>query len=132
MKRLFIAATLVLLVSGGMTFAQGGGFQRRTVEERVQMVHAKMDSAFKLNASQLKDVDSVFANFYRATDKMREDLSSGGERPDFQAMREKNQPLIDDRDEKLKGIIGEADFKIWKETIEPSMRPRRQSNGFRQ
>ncbi len=44
---------LVAVVAFAAAYAQpGGGFQRRTVEERVAMVHAKMDSAFKLDATQ--------------------------------------------------------------------------------
>ena len=45
-------------------------FQRRTVEERVQTTHQKMDSAFKLDKAKLTQVDSIFAIYYRATDKI--------------------------------------------------------------
>ena len=106
-----------------------GGFQRRTVEERVQIVQQKFDSAFKLDKPKLADVDSVFANYYRAQDKLREEMMSSGGQPDFQAMREKMQPLMDERDKKLQAIITADQFKIWKEAIEPSLRPRRQNNG---
>ncbi|HJW27769.1 MAG TPA: hypothetical protein VJ508_00795, partial [Saprospiraceae bacterium] len=103
--------------------------QRRTVEERVQIIQQKLDSAFKLDKAKLADADSVFANFYRATDKMREEMMSGGGQPDFQAMREKMQPLMDERDKKLQGILTADQFKTWKEQIEPSLRPRRQGGG---
>ena len=106
-----------------------GGFQRRTVEERVQMVHQKLDSAFKLDASKLTDADSVFANFYRAQEKLREEMRSGGGQPDFQAMREKMQPLMEDRDKKLQAILSADQFNTWKQSIEPSLRPRRQNGG---
>jgi hypothetical protein len=106
-----------------------GGFQRRTVEERVQIVQQKFDSAFKLDKPKLDDVDSVFANYYRAQDKLREEMMSGGGQPDFQAMREKMQPLMDERDKKLQAMITADQYKTWKEAIEPSLRPRRQNNG---
>jgi len=106
-----------------------GGFQHRTVEERMQIVEQKFDSAFKLDKPKLADVDSVFANYYRAQDKLREEMMSGGGQRDFQAMREKIRPLMDDRDEKLQGIITADQYKTWKEAIEPSLRPRRQNNG---
>ena len=106
-----------------------GGFQHRTVEERVQMVQQKFDSAFKLDKAKLADADSVFANYYRGQDKIREDMMSSGGQPDFQAMREKMQPLIDERDKKLQGILTQDQFKTWKEQIEPSLRPRRQGGG---
>src|ERR1700750_405999 len=106
-----------------------GGFQRRTVEERVQIVNQKLDSAFKLDKTKLADADSAFANYYRATDKLRDDMMSGGGQPDFQAMREKMQPLMEDRDKKLQGILTADQYKTWKDEIEPSLRPRRQNNG---
>jgi len=108
-----------------------GGFQRRTVEERVQITHQKLDSAFKLDKSKLADADSAFASYYRAQDKLREEMMSGGGQPDFQAFREKMQPLIDERDKKLQTILTPDQFKTWKDVIEPSMRPRRQGNGGR-
>jgi len=108
--------------------AQGGG-QRRTVEERVQGTHQKLDSAFKLDKAKLADADSVFANYFRAQDKLRQEMMNSGGQPDFQAMREKMQPLTDERDKKLQGILTADQFKTWKEVIEPSMRPRRQGGG---
>ena len=105
-----------------------GGFQRRTVEERVQMVQQKFDSTFKLDKTKLADVDSVFANYYRSAEKIREDMMSGGGQPDFQAMREKMQPLMEERDKKLQGILTADQYKTWKDSLEPSMRPRRQNN----
>lgn len=101
------------------------GFQRRTVEERVKLVHAKLDSAFKPDAEKMTKIDSVFATYYRATDKVREDLMSGGERPDFQAMREKMQPFADERDKELKTLLTEEQYKKWKDEIEPALRPQR-------
>ncbi|HEV8508554.1 MAG TPA: hypothetical protein VGQ53_24330 [Chitinophagaceae bacterium] len=106
-----------------------GGFQRRTVEERVQIAQQKFDSAFKLDKAKLADADSVFVNYYRAQDKLREEMMNAGGQPDFQAMREKMQPLMDDRDKKLQGILTADQYKTWKDAIEPSLRPRRQNNG---
>jgi len=105
-----------------------GGFQRRTVAERVQFVEQKFDSAFKLDKSKLAETDSIFANYFRAQDKLREEMmSSGGQ--DFQAMREKMQPLMEDRDKKLQGILTADQYKTWKESLEPSIRPHRPNNG---
>jgi hypothetical protein len=120
---------IIFLVFGAIAANAQGGFQRRTVEERVQIIQQKLDSAFKLDKAKLADADSVFANFYRSTDKMRDEMMSGGGQPDFQAMREKMQPLIDERDKKLQGILTQDQFKTWKDQIEPSLRPRRQGGG---
>jgi len=114
----FILLTLVVNAQGG--------FQRRTVAERVEIVRQKFDSAFKLDKTKLADTDSVFANYYRAQDKLREEMMSSGQQ-DFQAMRERMQPLMEDRDKKLQGILTTDQYKTWKDGIEPSLRPRRQN-----
>lgn len=126
MKKFFFLA--LMLTAASFVFAQGGGgggFQRRTVEERVKMVHDKLDSAFKPAADKLKEIDVIFTDFYKAQDKMREEMMSGGERPDPQVMREKMQGMNTERDDKLKKVLTEEQFKKWKEEIEPSMRPQR-------
>jgi hypothetical protein len=122
-KSIFI---LALLFAGSVTvMAQGGGNRpRMTIEERVQRIHHAVDSAFKLEASKLTQSDSAFAKYYRAQDKMRDDMRAAGGQPDFQAMREKMQPLTDERDKELKVIYGDELYKKWKEELEPALRPR--------
>src|SRR5688572_16347633 len=127
MKKTIIA--MVLMVAVGFVASAQGGFQRRTVEERVKMVHDKLDSAFKPEAAKLTEADSVFANYYRASDKLREEMMNSGQQGGFQAMREKMQPFTDERDAKLKKIFSEEQFKTFKEQIEPALRPRRQGGG---
>jgi periplasmic protein CpxP/Spy len=122
---------ITFLVFGAIAANAQGGYQRRTVEERVQIIQQKLDSAFKLDKAKLAEADSVFANFFRSTDKMRDEMMSSGGQPDFQAMREKMQPLMDERDKKLQGILTQDQFKTWKDQIEPSLRPRRQGGGGR-
>lgn len=128
MKKTIIAVVMAMAF-GSISASAQGGFQRRTVEERIKMVHDKLDSAFKLEATKLSETDSVFADYYRATDKLREELMNNGAQGGFQAMRERMQPLTDARDEKLKKILKDEQFKIWKEQIEPALRPRRPSDG---
>jgi hypothetical protein len=124
---ILLAGTIAVNAQGG----GGGNFPRRTVEERVQTVHQKMDSAFKLDKAKLTQVDSVFANYYRSTDKVREELMAGGaDRSTIrEQMQQKNQPFIDARDKELRVVIGEDNFKTWKEVIEPSMRRGGQGGG---
>ena len=120
MKNILFLA--VLFTANTAVKAQQG--PRRTVEERVQIAHQKLDSAFKLDNAKLTEADSVFANFYRSAEKTREEMMAGGQ-TDFQAMREKMQPFMDERDQKLKGILTDEQYKTWKDQIEPSLRPRR-------
>ena len=115
---------MVLLLAGSITVMAQGGGPRRTVEERVARVHHVLDSAFKLDAARLTQSDSAFAKYYRAQDRLREEMRAGGGQPDFQQMREKMQPLIDERDKELKVIFGDEMYKKFKEELEPAMRPR--------
>jgi periplasmic protein CpxP/Spy len=118
---LLLAAAAIF---GTAAMAQGGGnFQRRTPEERLKPIHEKIDSAFKLEAAKLAQVDSIFIQSFRASDKQMEEIrNSGGDRDAMMAARQKS---IEERDVKLKAVLTEAQMKIWKEQIEPSTRPQR-------
>jgi len=122
---LTIAITGVLAVQaqGG-----GGGFQRRTPEERLKMVKEKLTD-LKLDNDQTTKSDSAFIDYYRAQDKMFEEMRAGGGAPDRDAMREKMQKLAAERDDKLKKIFTEDQFKKWKDDIEPTTRPQRGGRG---
>lgn len=125
MKMKNLLLVMLLLVGAMAVNAQGGGGFQRTVEERVKNIHEKLDSVFKFDAAKQSKIDTAFASYYRQQDKIREELRSGGERPDRETMRAKMQPAIDARDKELQGLMSEAEFKKWKEEIEPTMmRPR--------
>ena len=131
MKKMSLLLLAVVAFAG--VYAQpGGGFQRRTVEERVASVHAKMDSAFKLDATKLAEVDAIFTSYYKDSDKAREEMMASGERPSREAMQEKMQPLTEAREKKLKAALPEAQYETWKKEIEPGMRPQRPPGGGNQ
>jgi hypothetical protein len=127
MKKMFIV--LMLIIAGASASAQGGGggFQMPTPEERVKRVHAKIDSAFTPGEEKMKQIDAMLLDFYNQQDKVREELmaSNGG---NFQGMREQMQekmkPNQEALDAKLKTILGDANFAVWKEKIEPTLRGR--------
>jgi len=123
MKKQIVLMAIAAVVSISAANAQGG-FQRRTVEERVKSVHEKLDSAFKLDAAKMTQVDSIFTNYYKTVDKAREDMMASGS-TDREAMRAKMQDMAADRDSKLKNVLTEEQMKTWKDSIEPSMRPQR-------
>jgi hypothetical protein len=102
----------------------GGGFQRRTPEERAKMVMDKLN-AFNLDKGKYDEADSVFTQFYRTmADKRREMMSDGG-MGDRRQMMQTMKKLGDERDQKLKKIFTDDQFKKWKDEIEPSLRPQR-------
>ena len=123
---LFIAVALVSVIT---TRAQGGGGgQQRTPEERVKQTMERL-ADLKLDKDQTEKTTAVFKEFYEARQKTMEELRAGGGTPDREAMRSKMQKMNDERDEKLKKIFNEDQYKKWKDEIEPSMRPQRQGGG---
>ncbi len=121
---------LIAVVAFATVCAQpGGGFQRKTVEERVAIVHAKMDSAFKLEPAKAAEVDAIFTTYYKDSDKAREEMMATGERPSREVMQAKMQPITEAKDEKVKKVLPEAQYEIWKKQIEPGMRPQRPQGG---
>ena len=116
---------MLLTLCGGiiMAQAQGGGFPHRTVEERTKAAMDKI-ADFKLDKEKADQTDSVFTQFYRAADIKRQEMMAGGS-PDRDKMRAEMQKMGAERDEKLKKIFTEEQFKKWKDEIEPSLRPQR-------
>jgi len=123
MKKQIVLIMVAALIGITSVKAQGG-FQRRTVEERVKSVHEKLDSAFKPDAVKMASIDSVFTTYYTAQDKAREEMMASGTM-DRDAMRAKMEELAGVRDGKLKTVLTEAEMKLWKDAIEPGMRPQR-------
>jgi periplasmic protein CpxP/Spy len=123
--------TAALLLTAFASQAQPGDYKMPGVQERVAAVHQKMDSAFKPDAAKLVRIDSAFSAYYRGQDELRKTLFAAGERPDMQLMREKMAPLTEARDKELKAVLSEAEFRTWKDEIEPSMRRRGGGGGPR-
>jgi hypothetical protein len=117
MKKTFLFA--FLLLSAGFIMAQGGG-QRPPVEERVKMVMEKITPALALDKDQQPKTDSIYTEFYHAMEKFRATLEPGT-RPE----RSQFEKFVTERDEKLKKVFTEAQFKKFKEEVEPTLRPQR-------
>ena len=124
MKKQLLAAGIALFSITAVNAQDNSNFQRRTPEERVQAVHAKLDSAFKLDADKLKQVDEIFLNSYKEQDKKMDELRAAGQ-PDRDAMMAAREKIVTERDAKLKAILTEEQMKTWKDQIEPTLRPQR-------
>ena len=101
------------------------GMQRRTVEERVKSAMDKISDSLQLNQDQQQKTSAVFTDYYTSMDKMREDARASGNRPD----RSEFEKMMNDRDEKLKAIFTDDQYKKFKDEVEPSMRPQRRQGG---
>ena len=117
-KQILLVAAIVITWSFASN-AQGGG-QRMSIEERMKTVMEKLNTGLNLTAVQQPLTDSAFTNYYRAMQKLRQGLPQG-ERPDQEQM----QKLVAERDEKLKAIFKEDQFKKFKEEVEQTLRPQR-------
>lgn len=100
------------------------GMQRRTVEERVKSVMDKLTDSLALDQSEQDKTSAVFKDYYTAQDKMREDARASGNRPD----RSEFEKMMNDRDDKLKAIFTDDQYKKYKDHVEASLRPQRNRN----
>ncbi len=127
MKKQILLAAMAALFSITTGNAQGGAgnMPRKTPEERLKPVHDKLDSAFKLDAAKMKQVDDIFLNSFKEQDKKIEEMRAGGGQMDREAWQAVRKQVNDDRDAKLKIVLTEPQMKTWKDEIEPLMRPQR-------
>lgn len=122
--KICLVVALMLAATIG-TNAQQQGYQRKTVEERVQSAMQKISDPLKLDKDEQDKTTAVLTDFYKQQDKMRQGSRASGTRPD----RSVFEKMSNDRDDKLKAIFTEDQYKKFKDEVEPSMRPQRQGNG---
>ena len=127
MKKQILFLLAFLLAVNVAAFAQqggGNGGQRRTVEERVKATLERLTTELQLNKDQVTKLDTVFTKSYKDMQKMREEAQAGGGRMDREAFQKMNA----ERDEKVKAILTEEQFKKYKEQME-AMRQRGGNRG---
>ena len=123
MKKITLLIAVFVLTTS--IYAQNGGGHRQTPEQRATAIHQKLDSAFKIAPRKLASLDTALTMLYKAQDARMKELFSGEVRPDRETMMAERKKYSDSRDEMIKVILTTEQFDIWKNTIEPSMRPRR-------
>ena len=109
-------ALLLGVMIAGM-FSVQAQQQQRTVEERVKSIMTRITDSLGLSKEQVTATETVFTEYYTAQNKLREGLEPGA-RPD----RAQMEKLTAERDEKLKKVFTEAQYKQFKEVLEPNMR----------
>lgn len=129
MKKMSLLLLASFAIVATVSAQPGGGFQRQTPEQRVAVIHQKLDSAFKIEASKLTALDTALTVLYKTQDAKMMEMFSGGERPDRETMMAERQKYTDARDEMIKAIVTAEQYAIWKEQIEPAMRPQRPQGG---
>ncbi len=117
-----ISMLIAFLFAATISTQAQQGMQRMSVEDRVKLVMGKISDPLKLDKTQQDKTASVFTDFFTSQNKMREDARASGIRPD----RSEFEKMANDRDEKLKTIFTDDQFKKFKDEIEPTLRPQRQ------
>lgn len=117
---MFIAILFAITIN-----ANAQGMQRMTVEERVKAAMDKMTTPLNLDTAEQSKTAAVFTDFYTAQNKMREDARASGTRPD----RSVFEKMTNDRDDKLKTIFTDEQYKKYKDEIEATLRPQRPQGG---
>lgn len=124
MKIKIVLASMLMLAFVVVSYAQGGGGQRRTAEEHTKQVVDTITTVFKLDQAQQTQAQTAFMDYNKAIDKLREGMQAGT-RPD----RSEIEKLAIERDEKLKKFLSADQFKKFKDEIEPAIRTRRPGGG---
>lgn len=122
MKRKIIMLFALILIATTGIYAQG--MQRRSVPERVKATMDKITTPLNLDASQASRTDSVFTDYYTSQMKMFQDAQASGNRPDRSAF----QKLMQDRDAKLQTIFTADQYTKFKNEVEETLRPQRQTH----
>ena len=120
MKSKFTMLLAVILLA---TYSASAQMQRMSIEERVKMTMEKLEP-LKLNAEQQKQTETVFTDYYKNAQKMMQEARDSGQRPD----RSVFEKARDDRDESLKKIFTEEQYKKFKDEVESSLRPQRKTS----
>ena len=119
--KISMLVALLFSVSMAAIAQQQGGYKRQTIKERVKSAMDKMTGALQLDASEQSKTSTVFSDFYTAQDKMREDARATGTRPDRSVI----DKMTSDRDDKLKAIFTDDQYKKFVSDVEPTLRPQR-------
>jgi len=117
---MFIALLFAIIIN-----ANSQGMQRMTVAERVKATMDKLATPLNLDTAEQSKTAAVFTDFYTAQTKMREDARASGTRPD----RSVFEKMMNDRDDKLKAIFTDEQYKKYKDEVEATLRPQRPQGG---
>lgn len=93
--------------------------QLRSVPERVKLSINKIATPLKLDSSQLGRVESAFAEYYEAQNKIFAETKATGIRPNYTVF----EKILDQRDAKLKMILTPGQYTKFKNEVEETLRP---------
>jgi protein CpxP len=132
MKKLIIAALLVVSVSA---FAQGGqGGQRMSPEERAKAQLEKWTTELKLDAKQVEQIKPILTEQSAKNQAMRTEMMAGGSPADMtteqrEAFMKKRTEITEATNAKLKTVLTPEQFKKMAEMEEANRQRMREARG---
>jgi periplasmic protein CpxP/Spy len=106
-----ILLSAILLLFATFSFAQAqGDTKKMTVDEKVKKTMSQLTPQLTLDNDQQSKLHVIYTDFYTAKEKLYEGLQPGAQ-PD-KAQKEK---LISERDEKIKDVLNEDQYKKFKD-----------------
>ena len=118
-SKIFLSAILLLFVTFSIAQAQGDS-KKMTVDEKVKKTMSQLTPQLALNNDQQAKIQTIYTDFYTAKEKLYEGLQPGAQ-PD-KAQKEK---LMNDRDEKIKAVLNEDQFKKFKDWEDQMMKQKK-------
>jgi hypothetical protein len=123
---LFLAVLILLGFTGKNTFSQQGQGQSQgkqgppSAEERLKQVDEKVIKPLNLTKAKHDAVYKAYKDFFAEAEKLKKEAQAQQTPPD----RTKMDTFRNQRDEKIKKVLTDAEYKKWQE-LEEAYRPKR-------
>lgn len=132
--RIVLCCCLFILLAGDGNGQQGGVNMRKTVGERVAIVHKKIESAYayQLSATTMSYLDSALTYYFRGFDDLHAQKSAYEQRVDQEEFRAAMGELMRERDERFQEVLTAEQYRKWKDEVERSLYPPKTGSPGRQ
>jgi hypothetical protein len=108
-SKILLSAILLLFAAFSIAQAQGDA-KKMTVDEKVKKTMSQLTPQLGLDNDQQTKIQAIYTDFYTAKEKLYEGLQPGAQ-PD----KAQKQKLMTDRDEKIKAVLNEDQYKKFKD-----------------
>jgi len=122
-SKIFLSAILLLFATFSFAQAQGDP-KKMTVDEKVKKTMSQLTPQLALDNGQQTKIQAIYTDFYTAKEKLYEGLQPGAQ-PD-KAQKEK---LMTEKDEKIKAVLNEDQYKKFKDWEDQMMKQKKDKSG---
>lgn len=116
MTRQLFVVVFILAALAGKTQPPQGPPKPPSVEERLKRTNEVLLKDIPLNASQKTAIETAFKKFFAAEDKLRKDNPPPPPPPPDPKVKEAMDKLVKKRDEQVKKVLTDEQFKKYKES----------------